>query len=120
MAEQTYNPVTSGEIIDRAKRYLQEGYRLTQIHCTKTSSEMFIIYTFEKLDLTCENLKMHVQVGDTVPSISGMFPAAFLYENETHDLYGVNFSDMAVDFKGTFYETSVKHAFIMTGADNNE
>lgn len=120
MAEQTFKPVTAAEVVDRAKQYGKEGFRLIQIHCTKTPSEMFIIYTFEKLNLTAESIKMDVQVGDTVPSISGVFFGAFLYENEIHDLYGVNFSDMAVDFKGTFYETAVKQAFSMTGADNKK
>ncbi|HHV64278.1 MAG TPA: NADH-quinone oxidoreductase subunit C [Peptococcaceae bacterium] len=120
MTGQTFKPVTAAEIVEKTKQYAKDGYRLIQIHCTKTPQEMFIIYTFEKIDLSCENLKMDVQVGDTVPSISGVFFGAVLYENEIHDLYGVNFSDLAVDFKGTFYETSVKQAFAQTGADNKE
>ena len=120
MADQTFKPVTAAEVVDCAKQYAKEGYRLIQIHCTKTPKEMFIIYTFEKQNLTCDSVRMDVQVGDTVPSISGVFFAAFLYENEMHDLYGVNFSNMAVDFKGTFYETAIKQAFSMTGAENKE
>ncbi len=118
--QQTYISVTPSEIVQRAEEYLKDGYRLIQLCCTKTPTEMDVIYTFEKLDLQCQNLKMEVNVGDTIPSISGVFFGAFLYENEIHDLYGVNYSDMVVDFNGTFYETSVKHAFSMTGADNKE
>lgn len=120
MAEQTYISVTPSEIVQKAQDYAKDGFRLIQICCTKTPNEMFLLYTFEKLDLECENLTMPVNVGDTVPSISGVFFGAFLYENECHDLYGVNFSDMAVDFQGTFYETSVKYGFLATDADNNE
>ncbi|NLI93083.1 MAG: NADH-quinone oxidoreductase subunit C [Peptococcaceae bacterium] len=121
MAEvQTFHPVTGSEIVNTAKNMLKEGYRLIQICCTKTPTEMDIIYTFEKLNLQCENFKLPVNVGDTLPSISGVFFAAFLYENEIHDLYGVNFTGMAVDFKGTLYETAVKQAFSMTGAENKE
>lgn len=109
--------VTMAEVIDRAKQYKADSYRLIQIHCTKTPTEMFIIYSFEKLDLTLDNIRMEVQVGDTVPSISEVYFAAFLYENEIHDLYGVNFTGMAVDFKGTFYQTAVKHAFSMMDAE---
>ncbi|UWG98752.1 NADH-quinone oxidoreductase subunit C [Dehalobacter sp. DCM] len=119
MAEYTYFPALPADIVDQAAGYARKGYRLIQIHCTNTPQEMFIIYTFEKEDLTCESLRMEVQVGDTVPSISGDFFGAFLYENEIHDLYGVNFSGMAVDFKGTFYETAVKQAFSMTNTENN-
>lgn len=118
MSEQFSKPVNVAEIVNIAKQYAKDGFRLIQIHCTKTPTEMFITYSFEKLDLTLENVRIDVQVGDTIPSISSVFFGAFLYENEIHDLYGVNVSDMAVDFKGTFYETSVKQAFSMTGADN--
>jgi len=120
MSELTFNAVTADEIIDKATILAGQGFRLIQIHCTKTPTEMFLIYSLEKPDLTFENLKMDVQVGDTVPSISGVFFGAFLYENEIHDLYGVNISDMAVDFKGTFYQTSVKQAFSFTGSEKEE
>lgn len=117
---QTFQPVTASEIVNQAKSLAKEGYRLIQMCCTKSATEMDIIYTFEKINLDCTNLKLPVNVGDTLPSISDVFFGAFLYENEIHDLYGVNFSGMAVDFKGTFYETSVKHAFSVTGADSKE
>lgn len=121
MNDQTYNPVTVEELVDRATQYAKDGYRLIQIHCSKTPTEMFIIYTFEKEDIfVCENIKLNVQVGDTIPSISGIFFAAFLYENEIHDLYGVNVSGMAVDFQGTFYQTAVKQAFSISNAESKE
>ena len=120
MTEQTYISVTPSEIVQRAGEYAKDEYRLIQMCCTKTPTEMDVIYTFEKLNLECQNLKMPVNIGDTIPSISGVFFPAFLYENEIHDLYGVNYSGMAVDFNGTFYETSVKQAFSMTDKDNKE
>lgn len=117
---QTFQPVTASEIVNVAKNMLKEGYRLIQMCCTKTPSEMDIIYTFEKINLECVNYKLPVNVGDTLSSISDSFFHAFLYENEIHDLYGVNFTGMAVDFKGTLYETAVKQAFSMTGAESKE
>ena len=120
MTELIVYPVTTEEVVSRAKQYKDETYRLIQIHCTKTPTEMFNIYSFEKLDLTLENMRMDVQVGDTVPSISDVYFAACLYENEIHDLYGVHFTGMAVDFKGTFYQTAVKQAFSMTGAEESK
>ncbi len=120
MMECIINPVTTEELVDRSEQYLQKGYRLVQICGAKTPSEMYLLYSFEKLDLTLETLRLDVQVGDTVPSISGVYFAAFLYENEIHDLYGVNVSGMAVDFQGTFYETAVKQPFSVTAADMKE
>lgn len=123
MAEtQTFVPVSPSEVIQKAEQYANDDYRLIQIHCSTTKdNEMFVIYTFEKENLQMANLKMDVNVGDTVPSISGVFFGAFLYENEIHDLYGVNYSGMAVDFQGTFYETKTKQAFAPTvNADTKE
>ena len=120
MSDQNYISVTPSEIVEKAEEYAKNGYRLIQIACTKTPNEMDVVYSFETLDYRCEHLKMPVSVGDTIPSISGVFFAAFLYENEIHDLYGVNYSDMIVDFDGTFYETAVKQAFSMTGSESKE
>ncbi|ADY56350.1 NADH dehydrogenase (ubiquinone), 30 kDa subunit [Syntrophobotulus glycolicus DSM 8271] len=110
---QNYLPVTASEIENRTKQYAKEGFRLIQMCCTKSATEMDIIYTFEKENYQMINLKMPVEVGDTIPSVSGIFLHAFLYENEIHDLYGVNVAGMAVDFKGTLYQTAVKHPFVI-------
>lgn len=111
---------TMEELIDTSLKYANSGYRLVQIHCTKTPTEMFLIYTYENQDLHCENVKVNVQVGDSVPSLSKIFHPAFLYENEIHDLYGVKFTGMLVDFKGTFYETAVKQPFSTTASSDKE
>jgi len=114
MMQQTFIDAKKEEIVDRSLHYAHQGFRLIQILCTKTASEMFILYSFENQDLNCENIRIEVQVGDTIPSISKIFHPAFLYENEIHDLYGVNFTGMLVDFQGTLYETAVKFPFSAT------
>lgn len=109
--EQAIQLIEQSEIVEQAKNMHKEGYRLIQLCCTKSATEMDIIYTYEKISMECKNFKVNVNVGDELPSISDIFFGAFLYENEVHDLYGVKFKGMAVDFKGTFYETSVKYPF---------
>jgi hypothetical protein len=42
-----------------------------------------------------------------LPSVSSFFWSAFLYENEMHDLFGVNVKGMALDFHGKLYTTAV-------------
>ena len=44
--------------------------------------------------------------GEEVPSISAYFGAAFLYENEMRELFGVNVTGIALDLKGQLYKTS--------------
>jgi ech hydrogenase subunit D len=40
-----------------------------------------------------------------------IYPNAFLYENEIHDLFGVSIKDIALDYHGTLYRTSIKTPF---------
>ena len=37
--------------------------------------------------------------------------SSFIYENEIHDLYGINIKNINIDYKGKFYRTDVKAAF---------
>ena len=39
-----------------------------------------------------------------VPSVTELFIAAFVFENEAHELYGVNIEGNVLDFKGNFYK----------------
>ena len=43
-----------------------------------------------------------------------MYFGAFVYENEIHDLYGFTVTGINIDFKGTFYRTTIKHPFSVT------
>lgn len=115
---QTFQQVGAEEIVDKAQALVKEGYRLIQLCCTKTPAVMDLVYTFEKENLDALNFRMPVNVGDTIASISETCHTAFLYENEIHDLYGVNFSGMIIDFQGTLYQTAVKQAFSMVGSDS--
>ena len=38
-----------------------------------------------------------------VPSVTELFIAAFVFENEAHDLFGVNIVGNLIDFQGKFY-----------------
>jgi ech hydrogenase subunit D len=40
-----------------------------------------------------------------------MYWNAFIYENEMHDLFGIQVRGMNIDFKGTLIRTAVKHPF---------
>jgi ech hydrogenase subunit D len=54
------------------------------------------------------NLIFSVGEDEEVISISDIFPPAFLYENEIHDLFGINIKMMNVDYKGNLYRLSQK------------
>ncbi|MDR1070499.1 MAG: NADH-quinone oxidoreductase subunit C [Gracilibacteraceae bacterium] len=116
MDPQVFFPAVKTEVVEIAQRNKALGYRFAQMHCVKTPSEMFIIYTFEKQDLSIEQYRIPAETDGAVPSVSGVFLAAVLYENEISELYGVEFTGMAIDFGGTLYETAKPRAFAEVAA----
>lgn len=100
------------ELLDAVHRLKAEGYYLVQMCATKIkgSSVVDLDYSFGKDDLFVD-LKQEVSEEQEVPSISEIFYSAFLYENEIHELYGVNIINNKIDYNGNLYRTAVKRAF---------
>jgi len=107
---QSTTNIEVGHLIGSVERFRNEGYRLVQIGCTKTGELYEVNYSFEK-DYHFENLRITVHGETEIPSISGMFWGAFIYENEMHDLFGIPVRGMNIDFKGTLFRTAVKYPF---------
>jgi ech hydrogenase subunit D len=108
--EQKIIAITLEELLKKISEFHSSGYRLVQIGCTKTDV-LEINYSFDK-DSNFVNLKLTLPLMDAVvPSVSSIYWSAFIYENEISDLYGVKIKNMAVDYKGSFYRTTVKYPF---------
>jgi hypothetical protein len=58
-----------------------------------------------------ETIREQILAGDAVPSISEYFGAAFLYENEIRELFGINVEGIGVDLRGQLYKTATKVPF---------
>lgn len=107
--EQVFLRIEVDDLLNRVEAYHDDGWRFVQL-CGTTLEDgaVEVVYSFFHLEqLKLENLVMDVALGTKVPSITDQFPAAFVFENETHDLFGVEFQDIAIDFKGRFYDVSV-------------
>ncbi len=52
---------------------------------------------------------MQVDDGARVPSISADYPEAFVNENEAHDLFGVSFDGLGLDYEGSFYMMPISY-----------
>jgi ech hydrogenase subunit D len=111
--QQTTIPIEISELLSRVEKFKKKGNRLVQIGCAKVGDSYEIHYSFDK-DYRLQNLKITVTQDTSVPSISGIYWGAFVYENEIFDLYGITVTGINIDFKGTFYRTSVKNAFSVT------
>ena len=80
-----------------------EGARFVQMLCVNTEEGIDLVYGV----LTNHEIK-GVKKGTTVPSVTDQFLAAFVFENEAHDLFGVDIEGIAIDFGGNFYALAQK------------
>ncbi len=65
-----------------------------------------LVYSFMKDGVLVNHEIASVKPEDHVPSITDTFLAAFVFENEAHDLFGVQIDNIAIDFGGHFYAVS--------------
>lgn len=119
-AQQTITPVAVSELLSRVAGMRDSGFRIVQIGCAKIGDTYEITYSFDR-DLEFANLRITVTRETEVPSISGIYWGAFIYENEMHDLFGITVTGMNIDFKGTLIRTTVRYPFsqkdILKGED---
>ena len=100
---QNFVPVLASELTAKVKELKADGYRLGHACCTKAGGGFEIMYSFDK-DHVLLNLKLAVDEGQEVASISDVIWHAFIYENEMHDLFGVTFKNLALDYGGHFFK----------------
>lgn len=98
------------DLLKTVEEYHKKGHRLVQIGCTALGDHYEINYTFTQ-SWDFESLRITVHDGDEIPSISGTYWGAFIYENEFHDLFGLKVTGMNVDFQGHLFETRVPAPF---------
>ena len=79
----------------------------------RSSDDRFeITWAFENdKDQSLETIREVVAPADVVPSISAFFGAAFLYENEMRELFGINVDGINVDLLGALYKTATRVPF---------
>lgn len=99
-------------LLEKVTELKAGGYRLVQICSTrlKKEEEYELTYSFS-VEYDLLNLRFTVGDGVKLPSISHIFPSAYFYENEIHDLFGVPVEFMTVDYKGTLYRTAEQAPF---------
>ena len=114
-SEQKIISIEPGELVSRTAEYKNKGFRLVQISCTTLKEILELSYSFDK-EYLLENLRISLPraAQGEVPSISGVYWNAFLYENEIHDLFGINITGINIDYKGKFYRTTIKTPFVNT------
>ena len=106
--ETTFVPLTVEELPALAAAKKDGGWRFVQLLAVNTEDGIDLVYSFMKDNLLENHEIKGVQKGTTVPSITDRFLEAFVFENETHDLFGVDVQGIAIDFGGMFYQLAEK------------
>ncbi len=95
--------VTVETLLAEARRLREEGARLVTATGLDGGDHFEIIYTFNQ-SLQLGHFRLAVPKADSVPSLSGVFPGAFLIENEMKELLGVQVTGLSVDYGGKLFK----------------
>ena len=89
---------------DLAVQMKERGARFIQVHAVNCEGSCDLYYSYME-DGAVHNYKV---VGITpdmpVQSITDVFLAAFVFENEARELFGIDMRDVAIDFGGHMYD----------------
>ena len=101
--------VSLDDIIEKVARKKVEGYRFVTMSCAELDKNTVdILYHLDK-DLKLINFRLTVPRNAAIPSISPVYFAAFLVENEMQDLFDIRFTGLVIDYERTLYlEEEVK------------
>lgn len=97
--------IEPAELVDTARTLKAGGYRMVQICATKIPGAYELTYSFD-LDHELYHYRVTVPEGTAIESITDSYFAAFVYENEIHDLFGLEIKHIALDFQGNFFITN--------------
>lgn len=118
--KQQIRPIDKKDLVAQVRGLCDAGWRLVQICATTLADGYEVHYSFDK-DFSFVDLRVTLPADQPqLESVSGIYWNAFLYENELHDLFGITVTGMAVDYRGTFYRTSVKVPFGCTRLPGKE
>jgi ech hydrogenase subunit D len=96
-------PVGIDNLLGETAGIKMAGYRFVTMSCTALDADHFdILYHFDR-ELELKHLRLTTGGDTAVPSISPIYFAAFLVENEIQDLFGIRFKGLAIDYERTLY-----------------
>lgn len=96
-------------LLDEVAKIKFAGYKLVTLSCVELDASLIdILYHFDR-ESQLRHFRVSAPRNTEIPSISHIFPAAFLVENEIQDLFNISFSNLSIDFKRTlFLENGIK------------
>ena len=93
-----------------------DNYRLSQACCAYVNGMYELSYSFAPLDqYEFVTLRVIIEKETEVPSITEIYPYAFLYENEMKELFGVNIQMINLDYQNKLYRITKDTPFVKEG-----
>jgi len=100
---QDIEPAEAKDLLAIVQDAKSAGYRLGQACATVAGDMLEVLYTFER-DNILKNYKITIDAkAPELQSITAVYPYAFIYENEIHDLFGIVFKNLSLDYGGKFF-----------------
>ncbi|WP_319581781.1 NADH-quinone oxidoreductase subunit C [uncultured Pseudodesulfovibrio sp.] len=94
--------VTLDNIVGEVMNMKNDGQRLVTYTAYQDGDKLGILYHFDK-DLETTHLRLVADMDKPIPSVSGVYFAALLVENEIRDQWNVEFDGLVLDFNRTLY-----------------
>ena len=108
---QHFEDISIDDILSVAEREHEAHSRFMQVLCINGEEGIDLVYSYQKTadqGYAVHNYRVHGVKSEThIPSVTKFYLVAFPFENEAHDLFGVQVDDIAIDFKGGFYKVAM-------------
>jgi NADH:ubiquinone oxidoreductase subunit C len=91
--------VTADTLLSQVALKKLDGCRFVTATCLNTANGFEILYHFDK-GYQLSSLRLAVTQDQVLPSITSIYLAAVLIENEIKDFFGISFAGLAIDFQG--------------------
>ena len=108
---QHFEDISIDDIVSVAEREHEAHSRFVQVLCINGEDGIDLVYSYQKTadqGYAVHNYRVHGVKPEThIPSVTKFYLVAFPFENEAHDLFGVQVDDIAIDFKGGFYKVAM-------------
>ncbi len=106
--------ISVGELLPTVIEKKAELWRLVQICCVylKDSDTYELSYSFGNNKYKFITYRLVIRSDVEVPSITQIYRAAFLYENEMSELFGVKINQIAKNYHNRLYRIDEKTPFI--------
>lgn len=106
-----FHPLEADKLLELSAQRCKDGWRLVQILGTNTENGVDLTYSFMKDDVIENFCIPSVKPEDPIPSVTGDFLVAFVFENEINELFGLSIKNIAIDFGGKLYRKSMDKPF---------